>query len=285
VLKEFQGKVINAAMKLQQQIADSAEQHPLAGSPTDSAEQPAVTNLAKDVADVPDIDEDSVLADLKARQRKRVQASVAEEQRPAAKFKASGRQSKRTQIASSSSVEQPASARKERRLIAESFAACKAPPTEPDAHEAADSSSAEQPDLDSSSIHDSSAAQPAPQLDGPAEPRSLHECTDWLKALPPQQIAHSKALQRLQSATALLQSRCSRQQRQELQQLLDTWGVPQKAQGRKRKYDEVKADLLTKVVDETRRLRRMQDASATTAGARFSAIHTALQHGSIERLV
>jgi hypothetical protein len=130
-----------------------------------------------------------------------------------------------------------------------------------------------------------SAARLAPQLDGSAEPHSLQECNDWLQALPLHEIAHSKPLQRLQSATALLQSRCSRQQRQEVQQLLDTWGVSQKAQGHKRKYDQVKADLVAKIVDETRRLRRMQDASATTAGARFSAIQAALQHGSIERLV
>ena len=92
---------------------------------------------------------------------------------------------------------------------------------------------------------------------------------------------------------ALLQGRSSRQQRQEVQQLLVTWGVLQKAQGRKRKYDEVKEDLVAKVVEETRRLKTMQDAyelqslraSATTAGTCFSAIQTALQHGSIERLV
>ncbi len=36
----------------------------------------------------------------------------------------------------------------------------------------------------------------------------------------------------------------SRQQRHDVQQLLDSWSVQQKAQGRKRKYDGVKADLI-----------------------------------------
>ena len=90
---------------------------------------------------------------------------------------------------------------------------------------------------------------------------------------------------------ALLQSRSSRQKREEIQQLLGSWAVSQKAKGRKRKYDKVKADLLAKVVEEARRLKRMQDAyeppsldaSAITAGTCFSAIQTAFQHESIER--
>ena len=90
---------------------------------------------------------------------------------------------------------------------------------------------------------------------------------------------------------ALLQSRSSRQQREEVQQLFGSWDVSQKAKGRKRQYDEVKADLIAEVVEEARRLKGMQDAyeppsldaSATTAGTCFSAIQTALQHGSIER--
>ena len=139
----------------------------------------------------------------------------------------------------------------------------------------------------------SSAARPAPQLDGPAEPRSSQECSDWLKALPPQEIAQRKPLQRLQTSTAVLQSRSSRQQRQEVQQLLDPWNVLQKSKGRKRKCDEVKAAVVAKVVEEMRRLKRMQDASetpspdesTTTSVARFSAIQAALQHGNIERQV
>ena len=54
-LQEFETKLVKAAQKLQQQLVDSVE-------------QPAVSKLAEDVADIPDIDEDSALADLKARQ-------------------------------------------------------------------------------------------------------------------------------------------------------------------------------------------------------------------------
>ena len=83
-----------------------------------------------------------------------------------------------------------------------------------------------------------------------------------------------------------------RQQRKEVQQLLHTWSVIQKTESRKRKYKEVKQDLLTKVVEETRRLKRMQgafvepgqDASANNPSACFSAVRASLHHGSIERL-
>ena len=146
--------------------------------------------------------------------------------------------------------------------------------------------------INSSSLDDSSAARPAPKSDGPAELLRLQECNNWLRALPSQDVFESKPLQRLQAAMALLQGRSSRQQRQEVQELLDTWGVVQKAQGRKRKYDEVKEDLVAKVV-ETHRLKRMHDAvggpspdgSATNASVRFSALRASLQHGSIERLL
>ena len=55
----------------------------------------------------------------------------------------------------------------------------------------------------------------------------------------------------------------------------------------------MKAALVAKVVEETRRLKGMQDASetpspdesTTTSVARFSAIQHALQHGNIERQV
>ena len=136
-----------------------------------------------------------------------------------------------------------------------------------------------------------SVEQPAPQLGGPSMPRNLQECGDWLRGLPAQTSAQSKPIQRLHSAMSLLQSRSSRQKREEILQLLGSWDVSQKAKGRKRKYDEGKADLLAKVVEEARRLKRMQDAyeppsldaSTITAGTCFSAIQTAVQHESIER--
>ena len=136
-----------------------------------------------------------------------------------------------------------------------------------------------------------SVEQPAPELDGPSMLRSLRECGGWLQVLPAQTIAQSNSIQRLHSAMALLQSRSSRQRRDEVQPLLSSWDASQKAKGRKRKYDEVKADLIAEVVEEARRLKRMQDAyeppsldaSATTAGTCFPAIQTALQYESIER--
>ena len=144
----------------------------------------------------------------------------------------------------------------------------------------------------SSSLDDSSAARPAQKSDGPAELLRLQECNEWLQALPSQQLFQSRPLQRLQAAMVVLQGPSSRQQRQEVQQLLDTWGVVQKAHNRKRKYDEVKKDFITQVVEETRRLKRMNDAfegpcpdgSANNASACFSAIRASLHHGNIERL-
>ena len=66
----------------------------------------------------------------------------------------------------------------------------------------------------------------------------------------------------------------------------------QKAQGRKRKYHEAKADLVARVVEETRRLSRMQhafgapipDGSAANTRASFSVTQTSLQHAGRERL-
>ena len=140
---------------------------------------------------------------------------------------------------------------------------------------------------------DSSDARPASKAGGPAELLNLQECTDWLQALPSQEILQNKPLQRLQEVMDLLQRPTSREQRQEIQKLLDNWGVLQKAQGRKRKYDETKADLVAKVVEETHRLKRMRhefvepipDGSDTNTSARFSAIQASLQHQSRGRLL
>ena len=91
----------------------------------------------------------------------------------------------------------------------------------------------------------------------------------------------------------LLQRPCSREQRQEIQKLLGDWGVLQKTQSRKRKYDEIKTDLVAKVVEEAHRFKRMRhefqeliaDGSDTNTSARFSAIQASLQHRSRERLL
>jgi len=149
------------------------------------------------------------------------------------------------------------------------------------------------PDSDSSSLPESSAARPASKAGGPAELLNLPECKNWLQALPSQEILQNKPLQRLQVVMDLLQRPCSREQRQEIQKLLGDWGVLQKTHGRKRKYDETKADLVAKVVEETHRLKRMQhefeepipDGSDTNTSARFSAIQASLQHRSRRRLL
>ena len=120
--------------------------------------------------------------------------------------------------------------------------------------------------------------------DNAKAPQVLQDCSDWLKVLPPQDILQSQPLQRIQSAMDVLQSRSTRQQRQEVQQLLQTWNIPQKSQGNKRILSEVKADLVAKVAEEARRLKKLQDASPTTSGASFSAIQHALHHGSVGRL-
>jgi hypothetical protein len=117
-----------------------------------------------------------------------------------------------------------------------------------------------------------SAAQPAAQ---PAELNSLHSCKEWLKTVPPQKIDESQPLRRLSEAMILLTGPRSRQQRQDAQRLSQDWNVPQKTQRRKRSFDELKADLTAKVVEETRRLQKMQD---TPGAACFSAIQAAIQH-------
>ena len=140
VLHEFQGKVIKAAKKLQLELSDSAEQ-PASSTVEQSAPM--------DTADGVDLDEEPFLAELRVRQRKRAQASAAEErreaeeQRPRAKPKAAKRQNKRTAGTTSDNVEQPASKRQDRCLTAELFAACARDPSEPGA---ASSGSAVQPD-------------------------------------------------------------------------------------------------------------------------------------------
>ena len=144
----------------------------------------------------------------------------------------------------------------------------------------------------SSSLDYSSAARPAQKSDIPAELLPLQECKHWLTGLPSQQLCQSKPLQRLQAAMIILHKPTSRQQRQEVQQLLVTWSVIQKAHNCKRKYDEVKKGFITKVIEETSRLKSLNHAFATpcphgslnNASACFSAIRASLHHGSIERL-
>ena len=126
-----------------------------------------------------------------------------------------------------------------------------------------------------------------------AELLNLTECKNWLQALPSQEILQNKSLQRLQEVLDLLQRPSSREQRQKIQKLLCSWEVLRQTQGRKRKYDETKADLVAKIVEETHRLRRMRhefeepipDGSDRDTSARFSAIQASLQHRGRARLL
>ena len=83
-------------------------------------------------------------------------------------------------------------------------------------------------------------------------------CKNWLQALPSQVIIQNETLQRLQEVLELLQTPSSRQQRQKIFKLLGNWDVRTKTQRRKRKYDEIKVDLVAKIVEEARRWIRMR---------------------------
>ena len=153
MLQDFQGKVIKAAQKLQQQLRDSVAQS--ASSTTQqpvrmeeasrqqtassSAEQPASSDVEQsarmDTIDGVDSDANSIFTRLQARQRKRGLDSAAENQRPLAKPKATRGRNKRTAATSSDSVEEPASKRKEMLLTSGSFA--------PGAFDPSDSSAAQ----------------------------------------------------------------------------------------------------------------------------------------------
>ena len=120
MIQELRGKVIKAANKFREEVSASAEQ-PASSTVEHSAPM--------DTADSVDLDEDPVLAELRARQRKRAQASTAEEgmeaeeQRPHAKPKAAKRQKRGTASTTFDGDEQPASKRQDRCLTPAFFAA------------------------------------------------------------------------------------------------------------------------------------------------------------------
>ena len=105
----------------------------------------------------------------------------------------------------------------------------------------------------------SGVAQPAEYA--PHRSTVLQECSDWLQTLPAHVIAHSRPLKRVHSAAALLGMPSTREQRDQIQSLLDNWDVPQKHKGHKRKFDDVKSDLVIKVVEESNRLKTMHNAT------------------------
>lgn len=114
--------------------------------------------------------------------------------------------------------------------------------------------------------------------------RVLEECREWLQSLPEQTVAESQPLTRLHSVTTVLQMPSTRQQRAEVQPMLEEWGVPQKCRGTKRHFGDVKQDLLAKVLGESNRLKTLHTAAvaqrspatAPPPWLEYSAIQTAL---------
>ena len=114
----------------------------------------------------------------------------------------------------------------------------------------------------------------------------LQECSHWLQSLPEDVIAQSLPLKRVHSATALLLMPSTSDQRQRIQKILEEWHVSQKHKGNKRVFKEVKAELVSKVVEESKRLKTMHKVSATAIPAApplppwatYSAIQASLQN-------
>ena len=109
IIREFKGKVIEAAQKRQQQLSDSAE-------------QPA-SSTVEEAAPMDTTHGEEWLHDFRARQRKRAADSLALEQRAVAKPKATKRTKKRTAGTIADSAEEPAAKRKDMVLTQQLFAA------------------------------------------------------------------------------------------------------------------------------------------------------------------
>ena len=130
----------------------------------------------------------------------------------------------------------------------------------------------------------------------PAQMGCLQEWSDWLRTLSEHVVSQSRPLQRARSATALLEMPPSRQQKEDIQSLLDDWGVPQKHRtgsrgGRKRDFSNLRADLVSRVGEETRRLKTIHDEAVAAIAAgpvyqnspawkEYSALHAAFQRGT-----
>ena len=114
----------------------------------------------------------------------------------------------------------------------------------------------------------------------------LQECSHWVQSLPEDAIAQSLPLKRVHSATALLLMPSTGDQRQRIQKILEEWHVSQKHKGNKRVFKEVKAELVSKVVEESKRLKTMHKVIATAipaapplpSWATYSAIQASLQN-------
>ena len=114
----------------------------------------------------------------------------------------------------------------------------------------------------------------------------LQECSHWLQSLPEDAITQSLPLKRVHSVTALLLMPSTGDQRQRIQKILEEWHVSQKHKGNKRVFKEVKAELVLKVVEESKRLKTMHKVIATAIPAApplppwatYSAIQASLQN-------
>ena len=135
------------------------------------------------------------------------------------------------------------------------------------------------------------AARPAQDSAAQSQPAvlssvGLQECSHWLQSLPEDAIAQSLPLKRVHSATALLLMPSTGDQRQRIQKILEEWHVSQKHKGNKRVFKEVKAELVSKVVEESKRLKTMHKVIATAIPAApplppwatYSAIQASLQN-------
>ena len=117
----------------------------------------------------------------------------------------------------------------------------------------------------------SSAAQPAPRTDTD----NLEECERVLQTWSSQDMLHHRPVQRVREVVNLLKEPSDRQNQRDIQKHYNDWEVVQKLQGVKRCFKETRSDLLAKVVEETRRLKRLRTDPSTP----FSAIQAALRLG------
>ena len=114
--------------------------------------------------------------------------------------------------------------------------------------------------------------------------QQLQQIAEWIGTFSQNTVDNNKPLKRLQIATHLLQMRSCRDQRDQIQSILDEWQVAQKHKGQKRKSEEVKEDLLASLAQETKRLQAMHNgiltpqtaSESTTRRFQFSAIQHSL---------
>ena len=133
--------------------------------------------------------------------------------------------------------------------------------------------------------NESDAVQPASDHKQQTESvQQLQQITEWLGTLSKNTVDNNEPLTRLQTATHLLQMRSCRDQRDKIQEIAREWQVVQKHKGQKRKFGEVKADLVASLAQEAKRLQTMQNRTlplqtASESGTlrfQFSAIQDSL---------